>query len=302
MRQPLWIIFSIIAAGLFGGCALTAPQPTFTPLPPTATQSPPTITLSPTASQTPTRTPYPTRAPSQTPTTIPPDTGWQTIQPGLERREINFFNSDGFRVEQFTILRVAPENFSFDIAYSRRPKSLEDWYAETGASVIINGGYFRVEGETYLPTGLTIINGEVLGNSYGEYAGMLAISEYGPELRWLAQDPYYFGEPLRAALQSFPILVKPGGVLGFPEQFEDFRDARRTVIGRDLDGRFIFLVASRGYFTLHRLSKYLTEADLALDFAFNLDGGPSSGLLIAEPWELIPAYSPLPVVITLTAR
>jgi uncharacterized protein YigE (DUF2233 family) len=148
-----------------------------------------------------------------------------------------------------------------------------------------------------MPNGLSIINGEILGSSYGSFAGMLAIDERSAQLRWLAEKPYDRGEPLMAGLQSFPLLIKPGGKLGFSEQHEDNLQARRTVIGQDKQGRMLFLVASQGYFTLHRLSVYLTESDLDLEIAMNLDGGPSSGILVANPREIVPAQSLLPLVI-----
>jgi hypothetical protein len=103
-------------------------------------------------------------------------------------------------------------------------------------------------------------------------------------------------------LQSFPLLVKPGGELGFPEPFEDNVAARRTVIAQDQEGRILFIVAPRGHFTLHRLSVYLMESDLNLDIALNLDGGPSTGILVSEPRELIPSQTLLPIVIFVHAR
>ena len=73
-------------------------------------------------------------------------------------------------------------------------------------------------------------------------------------------------------------------------------------IGQDRQERILVMVASHGYFTLHQLSVYLTESDLDLDIALNLDGGPSSGILIANPPEIIPAQSLLPLVIVADAR
>ena len=125
---------------------------------------------------------------------------------------------------------------------------------------------------------------------------MLAVTPAGPELRWLAEQPYDAAEPLRYGLQSFPLLVKPGGVLGFPN--EDGARARRTVIGRDRQGRFLFLVAPYGTFTLHGLSTYLVDSDFDLDIALNLDGGTSSGIALAEPAEARSPLVRLPVVIT----
>jgi len=62
------------------------------------------------------------------------------------------------------------------------------------------------------------------------------------------------------------------------------------------------MVAPQGYFTLHELSVYLTESDLNLDIAINLDGGGSTGILVSEPWEVIPPTRPLPFVILVHAR
>ena len=90
--------------------------------------------------------------------------------------------------------------------------------------------------------------------------------------------------------------------MGFPVQYEDYKQARRSVIGRDFDGQFVLIVASRGIFTLHQLSLFLAESDLNLDIALNLDGGPSSGILLADPYEEILSLSPLPVVIAIYAR
>ena len=144
-----------------------------------------------------------------------PDTGWQWLPANLEQRIINLVDKEGAHLEQLYLLRLDPKLFKFGVAYHATPQSLADWQAETGALVLINGGYYRREGEIAIPTGLTVIDGKAMGQSYGAFAGMLAVTDQGPELRWLAQQPYDPGEPLRAALQSFPLLVKPGGEIGF---------------------------------------------------------------------------------------
>jgi hypothetical protein len=62
------------------------------------------------------------------------------------------------------------------------------------------------------------------------------------------------------------------------------------------------MVAPQGYFTLHELSVYLTESDLNLDVALNLDGGGSTGILIANPREIISPNTLLPFVILVYPR
>ena len=259
-----------------------------------------TITPSPTVTSTLSPVSPPTLSATLTPE--PPDTGWQFLQPGLERRMIRLYNEQSQHIESLYVFRLDQNLFRLDVAYHDTPQSIEDWQRETNAVMVVNGGFFRVENEKYLPNGLTIINGEIVGSSYDSFAGMLAIDEGRAQLRWLAEKPYIPGEPLRAGLQSFPLLVKPGGELGFPAEFEDNLQARRTAIAQDREGRILFILAPRGDFTLHRLSLYLTGSDLNLDIAINLDGGPSSGVMLAEPREVIPSQSLLPVVILVYSR
>jgi hypothetical protein len=228
------------------------------------------------------QSPFPVFTLTPVPTLVP-DTGWNQLQPGLERRIINLFGDQGQRVECLYILRLEPEHFRLDVAYDPEPQTLEAWQAETDALIVVNGGYFRKEGEGYIPNGLTVVKGEAIGSSYDGFGGMLAITNNGPELRWLAQTPYRPTEPLRGALQSFHLLVRPGGENGFSSDLEDHQQARRTVIGQDKDARILFVLAPVGHFTLHQLSAYLIASDLAIDIALDLDGGPSSGLLLSSP-------------------
>jgi len=231
-----------------------------------------------------------------------PDTGWSLSGPGLERRVISIYDGQNQPVESVYVWRLDQNYFRMDVAYDERPRSLQTWQTETDAALVVNGGYFSIENERYFPDGLTIVNGEAFGRSFDGFGGMLAIGQAGAELRWLAREPYDSYEPLQAALQSFPILVGPGGELGFGPEREDYVSARRTVIAQDKDGRILFLIAPQGYFTLHQLSVYLTESDLSLEIAVHLDGGGSTGILVANPREVIPSKVLLPFVILVYAR
>jgi hypothetical protein len=254
-------------------------------------------------------TPGPTPAATRTATPVPlvsdtsiPDTGWSQLGPGLERRLIQIYDDQNQRVESVYVWRLDQTYFRMDVAFDESPKSLEAWQKETNASMVVNGGYFSIENERYFPDGLTIVNGEASGRSFDGFGGMLAIGRAGAELRWLVQEPYDSYEPLQAALQSFPILVRPGGELGFGPERENYASARRTVIGQDQNGRILLLVTPEGYFTLHQLSVYLTGSDLDLDIAVNLDGGGSTGILVADPREVISSKVLLPFVILVYPR
>jgi hypothetical protein len=260
-----------------------------------------TINKTPAAKPVETHTAVPTPAFAGTFEAIP-DGSWSTVQSGLERRLVQIYDSQKQPVESVYIWRLDQNYFRLDVAFDERPRSLETWQAETGAALVVNGGYFSIENERYFPDGLAILNGGASGESFNGYGGMLAITGRGAELRWLVAQPYDPGERLDAALQSFPMLVKPGGELGFGPAREDHVSARRTVIAQDRLGRILFIVAPQGYFSLHQLSAYLTESDLDLDIAVNLDGGGSTGLLVAEPREVIPAKVLLPFVILVYPR
>jgi uncharacterized protein YigE (DUF2233 family) len=271
---------------------LAACTPTALPelgVPPAPVFSPPTQEMAP----------APDTPPSPVPTaTVAPDTGWLLLRTGLERRIINLSNGEGRQQESIYLLRLEPRHFRFDVAYRPgQPQFMHQWQADTGALLVVNAGYFT---ENHVHTGRIVAGGEASGSSYGDFAGMFTVTEAGPELRWLRQRPYDPAESLLAAVQSFPLLVRPGGGVGFPE--EDGRPSRRTVVAQDRQGRILFLIAPWGSFTLHQLSLYLVNSDLDLEVALNLDGGSSSGLLLAAPLEGSPALMPLPAVITVHER
>lgn len=231
------------------------------------------------------------------------DTGWTRLQRGLERRLIPVYNGQNQAVESVYVFRLDQKDFRLDVAFDSQPKSLDTWQKQTDATMVVNGGYFSIDdNKRYSADGLTVQDGTASGRSFIGFGGMLAIHSRGAELRWLVEKPYDASERLQAALQSFPILVKPGGALGFGAEREDAAHARRTVIAQDKHGRILLIVTPQGYFTLHQLSVYLTESDLDLDIALNLDGGGSTGLLVAEPREVIPSKVLLPYVILVYPR
>lgn len=230
-----------------------------------------------------------------------PEAGWSMLRPGLEKRVYPIYDRTSQQVESLHVWRLDQNYFRLDVAFDAIPKSLETWQMETNAFMVVNGGFYSIDNERYFPDGLIITDGQVSGRSFN-HGGMLAVDGSKAELRWLARKPYNSLEPLLAALQSFPILVTPGGGLGFGPERENNVSARRTVIGQDKAGRILFVVAPGGYFTLHQLSVYLTESNLNLDIAINLDGGGSTGILVANPHEIISPSRPLPFVILVYAR
>ena len=224
---------------------------------------------------------------------IVPDTGWITLRAGLESRNLNLYSDEGALLEVIYIARVDPGLFRFEVGYQPAgPLALQGWLDQSGAALAINGGFFTEKNEA---TGLVITNGVSYGQSYQGFGGMLAVDQDGPALRWLADEPYSPAEELTAAVQSFPMLVRPGVKIAYSNSGDD--SARRSVIARDSQGNFIFVVAGIGLFTLNELSQFLIDSDLDLDSALNLDGGASSGMLLSGSNGGIPSFSLLPTVI-----
>lgn len=263
----------------------------------------------PTATPTPTPSPTHTPAPIPTwpPTPEPVDTGWRTAEPGLEIRRVPVATGDV--IEYPLLIRLAPSQFQFRVLYTPgTARRVSDWAESVVPStlLVVNAGYFTAEHEA---TGLLVSDGEAYGVPYGDFAGMFAVLPGGRvEVRWLGTQPYDPHEMVLQGVQSFPMLVRPGGTLGFPADADDGRPARRTVVAQDREGNILFIVAPRGYLTLHELARWLTESDLALDVALNLDGGTSTGLYILteeSPPEMdaqIDSLVPIPSVIVVERR
>ena len=235
--------------------------------------------------------------PQRTSTPAPPDSGWTLLQPGLERRTIRLLDEDGRQTEQLYLLRIDPTLFEFGIGYSPgQPKPLTTWQKETGALIVMNGGFFT---EEFIATGLIVVDGQASGSSYTGFGGMVTIDANGVEVRSLVERPYDSTESFDYALQAFPMLMLNGAAA---YQKADFDTARRTVIGVDGDGRILIILATWGSFTLAELSSYLATADFGLVTALNLDGGTSTGLILADPLESVPAFVAVPSVITISPK
>ncbi len=162
--------------------------------------------------------------------------------------------------------------------------------------IVVNGGFFT---EEFLATGLIVVDGQTGGSSYVGFGGMVTISEDEVTVRSLRERPYAPTESFDYALQAFPMLVLNGEPA---YQNADFNAARRTVIGVDGDGRILLILAIWGSFTLAELSTFLAGTDFGLVNALNLDGGTSTGLVLADPPESIPAFVAVPSVIIISPK
>jgi uncharacterized protein YigE (DUF2233 family) len=197
-------------------------------------------------------------------------------------------------VERLTIVRFDPGGVRFRVHYDpAAPLSVNGWAERLRSLLLVNGGYFTPENQTAC---LLVSDARVWGVPYGDFAGQFAVSASGQvSVRWLTARPYDPAEPLAQAVMSFPVLVKPGGVMGFPADADEGTRARRTVVAQDFNGRILFIVAPRGALSLHEMAVFLAESDLEIDVALNLDGGYSTGLWLNAGGQSVEIDSLVPV-------
>jgi uncharacterized protein YigE (DUF2233 family) len=261
------------------------------------------------APQSPVTRPIPTLFPTaaiRAPVTAPPaaltapDSGWQPGSPGIELRHMQVA-APGRAAAPLVIVRLDPAQVRLRVAYApNRPLGLRGWFEARRPLVAINGSFFTPENQA---TALLVSDGSASGASYQEFGGMLAVApDGGVSLRALRDQPYDPAEPLEQALQSFPMLVFPGGEPAAIE--DDGRRARRSVVAIDRAGRLLLLVSPTSDFTLRGLADWLSQSDLDVDRALNLDGGSSTGLYMSDGGlqTEIDSFGPLPIVLLVEAK
>jgi uncharacterized protein YigE (DUF2233 family) len=262
-----------------------------TPSQPTVQRQPPP-TLFPTLPLAPTTV---APAPPDIATSVP-DTGWLAGGSGVEVRRIQVGLADDLPPAPLVVARIDPAATQLRAIYAPdQPRLLRTWFEEQQPIIAINGGFFT---EDFRTTALVISDGAASGESYAGFGGMLAVAPDGAiSIRPLRDRPYDPNEPLNQAMQSFPMLVMPGGA---PAPIEDDgARARRTAVAQDRSGRLLLIVCPTSGFTLPGLAEWLAASDLDIDVALNLDGGSSTGMFVKAGAvdEQIDSFGPLPLVL-----
>jgi exopolysaccharide biosynthesis protein len=228
------------------------------------------------------------------PPTNTPDTGWQTIAPGLERRN---YDPDSLNpVTRMVALRIDPTRYSFRAHYQPgQAHSTTEWaMALPQAVAFVNANFFD---QADVALGLLVTDGVVYGHSYTDRGGTFLVQNGQPRIRANQREPYQ-GEPLDQAVQAFPMLVLDG-LVAFSDTIQD-RSTRRTIVAQDSSGRIILLATPVLGLTLRDLSAYLPTTDMNIITAFNLDGGRSTMMVIntdGSPETVVGSIDSVPAVL-----
>jgi uncharacterized protein YigE (DUF2233 family) len=270
-----WIIYTTLMTGC-GGTAL-----------------PPPTRLVPTR--------MPTIAPSPTAAAEHSDSGWVVAASGVEVRTFMTGEDASDSPVPIYAVRLDPTTIRLRIRYAPdAPQPLRAWFVAHRPLVAVNGGFFTSENRA---TALIVSDGTVYGTSYAGFGGMLAVAPDGRVwIQALRDEPYDPNIPLDQAIQSFPMLIYPGGVVASIN--DNGQRARRTVVAVDRAGRVLLIVCPTSAFSLQELATWLASSDMEIDRALNLDGGSSSGIFVnagAVRWQ-IDSFAALPSVILIETR
>jgi hypothetical protein len=139
-----------------------------------------------------------------------------------------------------------------------------DLAQETEAIVGINGGFFYDTGE---PDGLLILDGKRIGYARNDWMGVFSIDESGTANIGTTIPP----SP-RYAMQGFPMLIEPGGVMGI--RSDDRVQYRRSILAQS-GSTIVAMVVSP--ISLYELASALLDNPGAFglahfDAALNLTG------------------------------
>lgn|GEM_PF-240718 len=208
---------------------------------------------------------------------------WESTQAGLEFALAPVY-FHGRYVDRMVLVRADPERFRVGVHFSKEARSISDWQKRLGAPVVINSSFYQ--NDPLAPTTPILSGGKPLGpekyrSSHGAFLAepikkgkkRFVLRDYNRELVKLEGSGY------REAVVSYPMLLDGGGKVRAKPNPKWRAD--RSFIAVDRQGRIILGTTEGGFFSLHRLGRFLKAiAGLGLERALNLDGGPPACLCV----------------------
>lgn len=195
---------------------------------------------------------------------------WRTIREGFETGDMPVM-ADGAAVDHILLARIDPARFRFSVRTAPHgDRDLDQWMAELGAALVVNGSYYARYGQPDTPV---VSEGAMLGpKDYDAKAGAFVSSTARTGIRDLSHQDWHAAlQGADNAMVSFPLLVANGeNRVAHASRWL----ANRSFVGQDAAGRIIIGTTSDAFFSLDRLARFLLDAPLDLAFALNLDGGP----------------------------
>lgn len=223
---------------------------------------------------------------------------WKSIDSGLDRAVAHFSTSTA---SDLILYRVSIKDHVFGIRASTSSAALSEWRDRLPkATLIINGAYFNPD---YTPSGwLKAENVRVGTRTFDQERSSFLILNPTPRILEAASPSDEAGKRATDAVQSYPLLVR-GSVAAVKE--ESGKTARRTFVGIDKAHQYLYFgVVPYASISLYELSQVLATLPIPWEAVLNLDGGPSTGIVVqaTDKPELIDSYLTVPNVLVVTKR
>ncbi len=218
-------------------------------------------------------------------------TSWVSTESGLDVRVVEVGEAGKLRIYRFE-----KDAFFWRVMHGA-PKTVAGWAEELeGEVAVANGVYFH---EDMLPSGLLLTDGERVGDRLFDIdkTSVLIFGD-APRIVDTATGEFFESEGVLDAVQSYPLLVKDGK----PNITEDSGlTGRRTAFGMDEEGNTYLLMTLESEPSLYVFAEALSSLDIPWDRVVNLDGGPSTGVVLeAHPDVSINSFTAVPNVLVVT--
>jgi tetratricopeptide (TPR) repeat protein len=201
---------------------------------------------------------------------------WETLQPGLEFKELTLQEYE----LQFLLWRADLRDFDVRLAKATDVKGdfASEIRASHGAPFAANGGFFEKDAENRLsPSGLLVVNGKMLSpySTNPKLSGMLTINRDKVEI--ITARPTMDSSQYRFAVQAGPRLVEADGSVGIRSDDENRQERTAVCLEGNRNHVIIAMIKGSGL-SLYEFAYLLVEKDGGPEcaVALNLDGGPSS--------------------------
>lgn len=219
-----------------------------------------------------------------------PELSWQDITDGISYDTIAVKISSK-QEKDLILVKIDPTKARFHIYENTdydNAKTLAEIHKETKALITFNGGFYS---EEFKPTGLLLIEGKTI-TPYKQanlINGIFAIDKENQPIL-LTHSKLTDPENYLFAIQNGPILLNEKGEVAITQ--DNAKPASRTAIGIDKDGNIVVIVLKQSLFKsnnhilltdfAHLLKENPALNPLGLHSVLNLDGGPSSGIMIQD--------------------
>jgi uncharacterized protein YigE (DUF2233 family) len=218
---------------------------------------------------------------------------WKEVEKGLSYSSLIETTQTG-EEKDLMLVKIDPKLFSFNIYQNPsqdEAKTIKEVHEETGAILSFNGGFFT---EDFKPTGLLLDKGEILRkiSPADLLNGIFAIKNDHTALLLsqnvrIGKANYY-----SFAIQNGPLLIDENGSIQISS--DTHKLANRTALGIDKDGNIVLIILKLSLLnpdntiSLYEFAQLLKNNDalrpLFLHSVLNLDGGPSTGMMLGDSY------------------